>query len=136
MEGMTRGELAKRTGLSTATIRYYEESGILPAPQRIANGYRIYMDDYLVKIKFIKDAKSLGYSLKEIQEGLQMLSQDMEAETLQGLVRDKIFEIDERIKSLHSIQTMLAGLLQTPKKTFITTCNRFVIRMSKRRNWI
>ncbi len=116
MEGMTRGELAKRTGLSKATIRYYEDSGILPVPDRIANGYRIYTDNYLVKIKFIKDAKSLGYSLKEIQEALQVLSQEMEAETLKGLVRNKIFEIDERIKTLHSIQTLLAGLLQTPEE--------------------
>lgn len=116
MEGMTRGELAKRTGLSMATIRYYEDSGILPAPKRVANGYRIYTDDYLVKIKFIKDAKSLGYSLKEIQEVLQMLSQDMEAETLRGLVLNKIDEIDERIKTLRSVQTLLVGLLQTPNE--------------------
>ncbi|AJS60639.1 MerR family transcriptional regulator [Paenibacillus sp. IHBB 10380] len=116
MEGMTRGELAKRTGLSMATIRYYEDSGILPAPERRANGYRIYTENYLVKIKFIKDAQSLGYSLKEIQEGLQMLSQEMEAETLKELVRNKIFEIDEKIKTLHSIQTMLSGLLETPKE--------------------
>lgn len=77
---------SKRTGLSTATIRYYEESGILPAPHRVANGYRLYTNDYLVKIKFIKDAKSLGYSLKEIQEALQLLSKEMEAETLKGSI--------------------------------------------------
>ncbi|HEY2494376.1 MAG TPA: MerR family transcriptional regulator [Paenibacillus sp.] len=116
MEGMTRGELAKQTGVSMATIRYYEDSGILPAPSREANGYRIYTDDYLVKIKFIKDAKSLGYSLKEIQEGLQMLSQEMEAEALKELVRNKILEIDEKIKTLHFVQTMLSGLLETPKE--------------------
>ncbi|WP_337588173.1 MerR family DNA-binding transcriptional regulator [Paenibacillus graminis] len=52
MEGMTRGKLAKRTGLSMAAIRYYEDSGVLPVPARIANGYRICTEDYLVKIKF------------------------------------------------------------------------------------
>lgn len=114
MEGMTRGELARRTGLSMATIRYYEDSGILPVPVRIANGYRSYTADYLVKLKFIKDAKALGYSLKEIQEVLQMLGRDMEPETLRELVRGKIAEIDERVKTLHSIQNLLAGLLQTP----------------------
>lgn len=116
MEGMTRGELAKRTGLSMATIRYYEDSGVLPAPLRVANGYRVYSDDYLVKIKFIKDAKSLGYSLKEIQEGLQMLSREMETEALKELVRKKIAEIDERVEALHAMQRMLEGLLQTPKE--------------------
>lgn len=113
MEGMTRGELAKQTGLSMAAIRYYEERGLLPAPRRVASGYRIYSDDYLVKIKFIKDAKSLGYSLKEIQEGLQMLSQDMDEELLKELVRNKIIEIDEKVKKLHGMQKMLSGLLET-----------------------
>ena len=116
MEGMTRGELAKRTGLSTATIRYYEDCGILPVPDRTAKGYRIYSEDYLVKIKFIKDAKSLGYSLKEIGETLHMLSQEMESEALKGLVHHKILEIEDRIKSLRAIQRNLAGLLQTPEE--------------------
>ncbi len=116
MKGMTRGELAKQTGLSMATIRYYEDSGILPTPKRIANGYRIYTDDYLVKIKFINDAKSLGYSLKEIREILQMLSPDMDSETLKELVHNKIHEIEDRIKTLDAIRTMLASLLQTPQE--------------------
>lgn len=115
MEGMTRGELAKKTGLSMATIRYYEESGILPAPRRSQGGYRLYSDDYLVKIKFIKDTKSLGYSLKEIQEVLHLLGRDMDAETLKEYVRNKIVEIDEKVESLRSIQTMLASLLETPQ---------------------
>lgn len=74
MTGMTRGELAKQTGLSTATIRYYEDNGILPMPERAANGYRLYSQDYLAKVKFIKDAKLLGYSLKEIRDILRMIS--------------------------------------------------------------
>ncbi|AIQ16099.1 MULTISPECIES: MerR family transcriptional regulator [unclassified Paenibacillus] len=116
MEGMTRGELAKLSGVSMATIRYYEDSGILPVPGRVANGYRIYTEDYLVKIKFIRDAKSLGYSLKEIREVLGMLGQKMDAETLKGRVRNKILEIDERIAAMRSIQSMLAGLLETPQE--------------------
>nr|WP_141499925.1 MerR family transcriptional regulator [Paenibacillus luteus] len=125
MEGMTRGELAKRTGISTATIRYYEDSGILPAPSRIANGYRMYSEDYLVKIKFIKDTKSLGYSLKEIQEVLHMLKQEMDAETLKALVRNKIIEIDEKIKSLQDIQAMLGGLLQIPQEEILDYMQSF-----------
>jgi len=115
MKGMTRGELAKQIGISMATIRYYEDSGILPAPDRAVNGYRIYTDDYLIKLRLIKDAKSIGFSLKEIQEVLQMLNNKIEAEELKELVRNKILEIDERITSLHAMQSMLAGLLETPK---------------------
>ncbi|WP_138754509.1 MerR family transcriptional regulator [Paenibacillus sinopodophylli] len=115
MEGMTRGELAKRTGLSMATIRYYEESGILPAPRRSPGGYRLYADDYLVKIKFIQDTKSLGYSLKEIKEVLHLLGHTMDPQTLKEYVRSKMTEIDEKVESLRAIQTMLGTLLQTPE---------------------
>lgn len=104
MKTMTRGELAKRTGVSMATLRYYEDSGILPAPRRSSNGYRVYTEDYLVKVKFIKDAQSLGYSLKEIQDTLQLLSQeDMESEALKTLVRDRIEEIQSHIDNLQQI---------------------------------
>jgi DNA-binding transcriptional MerR regulator len=127
VEGMTRGELSKRTGLSMATIRYYENSGILPAPKRAANGYRLYTDDYLVKIKFIKDAKSLGYSLKEIQETLHLLSQEMDTETLKEIVRNKIVEIEANIKTLQTLQTILAGLLQTDQEDIQTYLKSFRI---------
>ncbi|MFC3781797.1 MerR family transcriptional regulator [Bacillus chungangensis] len=110
---MTRGELSKRTGLSTATIRYYEDSGILPVPERAANGYRMYTEDYLVKIKFIKDARSLGYSLKEIKETLCLLSKEMEKETLKAIVRQKIADIEANIKVLETVKTRLADLLLT-----------------------
>ncbi|WP_308424242.1 MerR family transcriptional regulator [Paenibacillus albidus] len=112
---MKRGELAKRTGISTATIRYYEDQGILPAPKRGENGYRVYSEDYLVKIKFIRDTQSLGYSLKEIREALQMLGTDMVIEDLKSLVRNKIVEIEDKIQSLRTLQAMLSGLLETPE---------------------
>lgn len=116
METMTRGTLAKRTGVSMATIRYYEDSGILPAPHRSSNGYRVYTEDYLVKIKFIKDAQLLGYSLKEIQETLQLLSQeDMESDTLKTLVRDRIADIQKHIDHFEQMQIHLARLLKTPE---------------------
>lgn len=113
---MTRGELSKRTGVSAPTIRYYEENNFLPPPKRSSNGYRLYTEDYLVKIKFIKDAKSLGYSLKEIKEILEMLSGEMEPDTLRGIVNDKIEEIEKKIKGFRLIQDFLSNLLKTSEK--------------------
>ncbi|PYE42783.1 MerR family transcriptional regulator [Paenibacillus barcinonensis] len=116
MHTMTRGQLAKRTGVSMATLRYYEDSGILPAPHRSSNGYRVYTEDYLVKVKFIKDAQTLGYSLKEIQETLGLLSQeDMEKDTLKALVRERIADIEQHIHHLKQMQKHLATLLHTPE---------------------
>ncbi|MCG7380453.1 MerR family transcriptional regulator [Paenibacillus sp. ACRSA] len=123
---MTRGELAKRTGLSMATLRYYEDSGVLPAPIRASNGYRKYSEDYVVKIKFIKDAQALGYSLKEIKETLQLLSQeDMDSEVLRVLVRDRIADIQQHINNLKDMQTLLASLLLTPESEIHTYMESF-----------
>lgn len=116
MELMTRGELAKQTGISPAAIRYYEEHNILPVSRRRSNGYRLYTEDYIVKIQLIKDAKSLGYSLKEIKEILEMLSQDIELDTLKRIVKHKHEEIEKKIKSLRLIQDLLSNLLKTPEK--------------------
>ncbi|GLF90778.1 MerR family transcriptional regulator [Bacillus safensis] len=116
MELMTRGELAKQTGISPATIRYYEEHNILPVPRRRSNGYRLYTEDYIAKIQLIKDAKSLGYSLKEIKEILEMLSQDIEPDTLKRIVHHKHEEIEKKIKSLRLIQNLLSNLLKTTDK--------------------
>lgn len=112
---MTRGQLAKKTGVSAATIRYYEEQGILPLPPRGANGYRLYSEDYLVKIKFITDTKQLGYPLKEIQEVLQLLGNKMESDALKERVSTKIAEIDEKMDTLQLIRSTLVRLLATPE---------------------
>ncbi|CAH8711801.1 MerR family transcriptional regulator [Paenibacillus thiaminolyticus] len=64
---MTRSQLAKLTGVHKETIRYYELQEVLPAPERAPNGYRVYTDKDRVRLKFIRDAKSLGYSLNEIK---------------------------------------------------------------------
>lgn len=117
MTGMTRGELAKQTRLSTATIRYYEDNGILPMPERAANGYRLYSQDYLAKVKFIKDAKLLGYSLKEIRDILRMISHDAEREMLlKNTVRQKIKEIEANMETLQSLHSLLSGLLETSQE--------------------
>jgi MerR family copper efflux transcriptional regulator len=125
VEGMKRGELAKRTGVSMATIRYYEDNDILPPPKRGANGYRVYTEDYLVKIQFIKDAQSLGYSLKEAQEAMQLLSQEKDMDTIKQLVQNKIIDIDEKIKSLHNMQALLSSLLQTSNEEFTVYLKSF-----------
>ncbi|MCR8656546.1 MerR family transcriptional regulator [Paenibacillus endoradicis] len=113
MLGMKRSELSARTGVSIATLRYYECIGILPAPKRAPNGYRMYTEDYVIQIQFIKAAQSLGYELKEIGATLQLLVRDMDIEALKELVRNKIVEIETNIREQQRLQTLLSGLLQT-----------------------
>lgn len=65
---MKIGELAKQAGVGIDTVRYYEREGILPPPQREGSGYRHYDANDLARLQFIRRAKTLGFSLKEIGE--------------------------------------------------------------------
>lgn len=64
-------QFEKKSGLPRDTIRYYEEIGLLPAPNRGANGYRIYTNEHLAILRFILQGKAIGFSLKEIKRGLE-----------------------------------------------------------------
>ena len=67
---MTIGRLARKTGVSVDTLRFYERKGIITRPHRLLSGYRNYSDDVIDRMRFVKDAKGLGFSLREIREPL------------------------------------------------------------------
>lgn len=69
---MTIGQLANKTELTTQTIRYYESLKLIPKPGITGSGYRTYTADYVDKLNFIKKAKELGFTLKEINSILKM----------------------------------------------------------------
>jgi DNA-binding transcriptional MerR regulator len=69
---MQIGRLAKQAGVAVQTVRFYERRGLLPDPQRKESGYRLYGDHDLRRLRFIRQAKSLGFSLDEIKEFLRM----------------------------------------------------------------
>ncbi|MDG0876022.1 MerR family transcriptional regulator [Paenibacillus thiaminolyticus] len=113
---MTRSQLAKLTGVNKETIRYYELQGVLPAPERAPNGYRAYTDKDWVRLKFIRDAKSLGYSLNEIKEALHLLTTRMEADELREVVREKIGQLEARVEALQKMKGLLIELLATAEE--------------------
>ncbi len=69
---MKIGELAKQAGVNVQTVRFYERQGLLPDPPRRESGYRIYSSGDLHRLRFIRQAKVLGFSLKEIATILRM----------------------------------------------------------------
>lgn len=69
---MRIGELARQAGVNIQTVRFYERKGLLPAPRRKPSGYRLYTDEDLHRLRFIRRAKALGFSLEEIREVLHM----------------------------------------------------------------
>jgi DNA-binding transcriptional MerR regulator len=72
MAGLLIGDVARRTGVSAPTIRYYEGVGLLPSPPRSGAGYRRYSDATIDELLFIRKAQALGFSLDEIAEILQL----------------------------------------------------------------
>ncbi len=113
MKAITIGKLAARTGVSVETVRYYERSGFLPAPDRLPSGYRVYGTDTINRVKFIREAQSLGFSLSEINE-LLSLTDDPTADCAQVNERAqiKLSEIDDKIKRLKKMQTSLKRLAE------------------------
>ncbi len=111
MELLTIGQLAKKAEVNIETIRYYERRGLIPEPPRLASGYRQYPLETVTRILFIKHAKELGFSLKEINELLTLrIDKNTTCSDVKRKAEDKISDIEEKIKSLQRMKKALAKL--------------------------
>lgn len=108
---MRIGELAEAVSLPTKTIRYYEEIGLLPEPERRPNGYRTYDDSACERLRFVKAAQAVGFSLGEIKEIVAYRDRGEEpcAHVL-DLVDRRAREIADRIAALQRMQGDLRRL--------------------------
>lgn len=109
---MKIGELARRAQVPIDTVRYYEREGLIPLPVRRASGYRDYLDSDVDRLRFMRRAKALGFTLQEIRELLgltAMASGDMAA--LHARAQAKLRDVEDRIQSLTRIRDALQGLV-------------------------
>lgn len=106
---MRIGEVATRTGVSVDALRFYEEKNLIK-PQRTANGYRLYPEQTLQLVGYIKLAQQLGFSLAEIGENLPLLwnSEGVSKDLLAQLFAEKIALLDERIGQMQALRTLLS----------------------------
>jgi DNA-binding transcriptional MerR regulator len=108
---MQISELSERTGTPAKTIRYYEETGLLPPPSRRPNGYREYSEPDIDRLKLVAGARRLDFSLAEISEILDLRDRGMApCGVLLDLLDQKADEISERIAELKSLQKDLKAL--------------------------
>jgi len=106
------GLVAKESGVPIKTIRYYEELGLLKALSRTEGGFRLFDVDVFARLKFIKRAQSLGLSLLEIKEFLNVHDQgDLPCGHIKTKLEDKLLEINQRIQQLQILKQELEGLL-------------------------
>ncbi|MBI4199025.1 MAG: heavy metal-responsive transcriptional regulator [Chloroflexi bacterium] len=110
---MKIGELARRTGLPSRTIRFYESAGVLAPPPRTDSGYRSYAAADAERLEFIMKARSLGLSLREIGEVLRI--HDRHEPTcvhVRALLDDKLAQLDRLLRNLQEFRAELAALRQ------------------------
>lgn len=112
MEELTVGQLAKKAEINLETIRYYEKINLMPNPKRKESRYRIYDLNDLKRILFIKRAKELGFTLKEIKELLEMkIESKSTCGDVKHLAENKILDVEQKIKDLQKIKKVLNKLV-------------------------
>jgi MerR family mercuric resistance operon transcriptional regulator len=108
---LTTGQLATAADVNIQTVRYYEGRGLVRAPRRTASGYRQYPDSVVQRIRFIKRARGLGFSLREIQELLALrVRPGSPADAVKRMTRLKIECVEGKIRRLQRITHALEQL--------------------------
>ena len=103
---MRIGELADRTGLTDRTLRYYEQIGVLPEPDRTVSGYRDYTDDAVDRLAFVRAAQTAGLTLAEIAGVLDIRDRgEAPCGHVEALIATKLADVDDKIRELEATRT-------------------------------
>jgi DNA-binding transcriptional MerR regulator len=99
--GLSIGDLAKGTGTKVVTVRYYEQSGLLPVPSRTAGNYRTYRSEHMSRLRFIRRCRDLGFTLDQIRDLLRLSSRkDAECVEVDRITAQHLAEIEKKIADL------------------------------------
>lgn len=124
MKDLTAGKVANLAKVNFETLRYYERRGLLPAPQRTGSRYRLYTEESVLRLRFIKQAQELGFSLREIQDLLSLRARPRaRCASVLARAKAKVREIDEKVRRLESMRKALLKLMSAcTGKGPITAC--------------
>jgi MerR family copper efflux transcriptional regulator len=125
---MRIGELARRTGTTTKTLRFYEDAGLLPETDRLPSGYRDYPADSLDRVGFIRLAQAAGFTLRQIGQILHI--QDgghPTCEHVAQLVAQRLDEVQQRIAELRQTEAQLRGLARRVSEVEPAECTGYCI---------
>ncbi|MBW8040247.1 MAG: MerR family transcriptional regulator [Planctomycetes bacterium] len=111
MEALSIGQVALQTGVGVETVRFYERRGLLEKPPRKESGYRQYPPEAILRLRFIKKAKEVGFSLKEIKELLWLrLDATATCEDVKSRAEAKMLDIEQKIQGLQKMKQALTDL--------------------------
>jgi MerR family transcriptional regulator, copper efflux regulator len=110
--GLTIGQLAEQAHVNRETVRYYERRRLLQRPSRSLGGYRVFSDDALRRLRFIRHAKMLGFSLEEIKELLALRVRSVDTcDRVRARTLTKVADIDGKIEALQQMRRALSELV-------------------------
>ncbi len=110
---MKIGQVALKTGLNVQSIRFYERKGLLPSPSRTDAGQRLYDQESIQRIQFIKHAQAVGFSLKEISELLSVkVSPDGSCLAIRQLATEKLLQLEQRLESIKRMKSALQSMME------------------------
>ena len=108
----TIGQVAKRAGVGVETVRFYERRGLIEQPRKRSSGYRVYPEDTVHRIRFIRHAKDLGFTLNEIGELLSLRPDPHgNCDAAKERAEEKVADIEGKIGSLTRMQHSLERLI-------------------------
>jgi MerR family transcriptional regulator, copper efflux regulator len=112
MQPYTIGQVARASGIGIETVRFYEREGLIESPARRSSGYRQFGEDAIARLRFIKRAQRLGFTLREIKD---LLALKLDPDCSRAAVREravaKVEDIDARIKELKRMKKALLPLI-------------------------
>ncbi len=110
---LTIGQLAKQVGVNVQTVRYYERRRLLSPAARKTSGYRLYGDDALKRLRFIKNAQGLGFTLKEIADLLNLrVISTARCGDVQRKAQAKLAQVVAKVRDLRALARALEGLIR------------------------
>lgn len=108
---LTRGELAVKISCNIETIRYYEQIGILPPPQRSEGGHRLYGEEMVKRLHFVRRSRDLGFTLEEIRGLLRLVDGGKyTCSQIEKLARDHVADIRRKISDLRKLKKVLESM--------------------------
>ena len=111
---LTIGEIARQAGVRIDTVRFYEKRGLIPHPHRRPSGYRIFTEETVRRIRFIKRAQELGFTLDEISDLLALrVSRRARCADVMAIARHKADLIDTKIADLRAMRGALNHLMES-----------------------
>ncbi len=111
MENLTIGVLARKAGVNVETIRFYQRKGLLPQPNRPYGGIRRYQEADVARVRFIKSAQRLGFSLDEVA-GLLKLEDGTHCDEAREVAEHKLLDVRKKLADLRRMETVLQQLVE------------------------